>query len=272
MTPDNKSINETIDKNVVLRTENMTMQFGGVVAVDNLHLTIREHQIVALIGPNGAGKTTAFNMITGVYTPSSGKIFLHGEDITGMSPDKITRRGVARTFQNIRLFKDLSVFDNIIIAKHFSMKSNLFSATLRLPGAVRAEKRMRKESEELLERMGLADVKDAVASSLPYGQQRHLEIARALATKPELLLLDEPAAGMNPQETEDLTASIKQIQQDFNLTVFLIEHHMDLVMEISDRIYVLDFGQTIGKGTPAEIQNNPRVVEAYLGVDEDAEN
>ncbi len=267
-----KAIDQIIDKNIVLRTENMTMQFGGVVAVDNLHLTIREHQIVALIGPNGAGKTTAFNMITGVYTPSSGKIFLQGEDITGMKPDKITRMGVARTFQNIRLFKDLTVFENIIIAKHFSMKSNVLSATLRLPGAVREEKRMREESEALLERMGLADVRNDVASSLPYGQQRHLEIARALATGPNLLLLDEPAAGMNPQETEDLTASIKQIQQDFNLTVFLIEHHMDLVMEISDRIYVLDFGQTIGKGTPAEIQNNQRVVEAYLGVDDDAEN
>ncbi|MDF2631881.1 MAG: livG2 [Caproiciproducens sp.] len=267
-----KAIDQIIDKNIVLRTENMTMQFGGVVAVDNLHLTIREHQIVALIGPNGAGKTTAFNMITGVYTPSSGKVFLQGEDITGMKPDKITRMGVARTFQNIRLFKDLTVFENIIIAKHFSMKSNVFSATLRLPGAVHEEKRMREESEALLERMGLADVRNDIASSLPYGQQRHLEIARALATSPNLLLLDEPAAGMNPQETEDLTASIKQIQQDFNLTVFLIEHHMDLVMEISDRIYVLDFGQTIGKGTPAEIQNNQRVVEAYLGVDDDAEN
>jgi branched-chain amino acid transport system ATP-binding protein len=272
MNVDDSVMEKTIDKNIVLRTENMTMQFGGVVAVDNLHLTIREHQIVALIGPNGAGKTTAFNMITGVYTPSSGKIFLRGEDITGMSPDKITRKGCARTFQNIRLFKDLTVFENIIIAKHFSMKSNVISATLRLPGAMREEKRMRAESEELLERMGLADLKNDVASSLPYGKQRHLEIARALATNPSLLLLDEPAAGMNPQETEDLTASIKQIQQDFDLTVFLIEHHMDLVMEISDRIYVLDFGQTIGKGTPDEIQNNQRVVEAYLGVDDDAEN
>lgn len=272
MTAKTPAIDPRIDKNVVLRTENMTMQFGGVVAVDNLSLTIREHKIVALIGPNGAGKTTAFNMITGVYTPSSGKIFLNGLDITGMKPDKITRLGVARTFQNIRLFKELTVFDNIIIAKHFGMKSNVISAALHLPGAQREEKRMREETEALLERMGLADVRGDLAGSLPYGQQRHLEIARALATKPKLLLLDEPAAGMNPQETEELTASIHQIRQDFDLTVFLIEHHMDLVMEISDRIYVLDFGQTIGKGSPAEIQNNQRVVEAYLGVEDDAEN
>lgn len=259
-------------KRVVLSTENLTMQFGGVVAVDNLHLTVREHQIVALIGPNGAGKTTAFNIITGVYTPTSGSVLLNGENITGMSPDRITRRGIARTFQNIRLFRDLTVFENIIIAKHFSMKANVISSTLRLPGARREEKRMREESEELLERMGLADLRDEVSGSLPYGQQRRLEIARALATKPSLLLLDEPAAGMNPQETEDLTASIRQIREDFDLTVFLIEHHMELVMEISDKIYVLDFGQTIGKGTPEEIQNNERVIDAYLGVDDDAEN
>lgn len=270
MTTKEPAVENSIDKDVVLQTQNMTMQFGGVVAVDNLNLTICKHQIVALIGPNGAGKTTAFNMITGVYTPTSGRIFLNGEEITGLSPEKITHRGCARTFQNIRLFKDLTVFENIIIAKHFSMKSNVFSATLRLPSAVREEKRMREESEELLERMGLADVKNDVASSLPYGKQRRLEIARALATKPSLLLLDEPAAGMNPQETEALTASITDIRKDFDLTVFLIEHHMDLVMEISDRIYVLDFGQTIGQGTPAEVQNNQRVVEAYLGVDDDA--
>ncbi len=259
-------------KPVVLSTENVTMQFGGVVAVDNLNLTVREHQIVALIGPNGAGKTTAFNVITGVYTPTSGRVLLQGEDITGLSPDKITQKGVARTFQNIRLFRDLTVFDNIIIAKHFSMKANILTSTLHFPGARREEKRMREESEELLERMGLADLRNEVSGSLPYGQQRRLEIARALATKPKLLLLDEPAAGMNPQETEELTASIRQIRYDFGLTVFLIEHHMDLVMEISDKIYVLDFGQTIGKGAPEEIQNNERVVEAYLGVSDDAES
>jgi len=253
----------------VLRTESVVMRFGGVVAVNDLSIAIEKGEIVALIGPNGAGKTTAFNVITGVYTPTSGTVSLGNTDITGATPDKITKLGVARTFQNIRLFKDLTVFENILIAKHLRFKPNFLSAALRLPSALKAERDMRRSAEELLSRLGLSMVKGEIASSLPYGMQRKLEIARALATDPSILLLDEPAAGMNPQETMELTASIRKIREDFDLTVFMIEHHMDLVMEISDRIYVLDFGETIAHGTPLEIQNNPRVIEAYLGVDED---
>lgn len=278
--------------NEVLRLENVTMQFGGVVAVNNLSLSVNQGEIVALIGPNGAGKTTAFNVITGVYAPTNGAIYFNGDmiisnhpqgnmkklyqgenrdkfpEVKAQTPDAITRLGVARTFQNIRLFKSLTVFDNVLIAKHMRSKAGVLSATLRLNA--KEEKVMREETMALLEILGLADLRDEISSSLPYGQQRRLEIARALATKPSLLLLDEPAAGMNPQETDELTAFIRQIKDDYHLTVFMIEHHMDLVMEISDRIYVLDFGQTIAEGNPEEIQNNPRVIEAYLGVQEDA--
>ncbi len=254
----------------ILKTENVVMQFGGVVAVDSLNIEVNEGEIVALIGPNGAGKTTAFNCITGVYTPTSGRVLYENENITGKSPDKITKLGIARTFQNIRLFKDLTVMENVLIAKHLHVDYNFLSATLRLPKALHGERRMKEECEELLERLGLTAVKNEISSSLPYGMQRHLEIARALATNPKLLLLDEPAAGMNPHETDELTAFIKTVKDDYHLTVFMIEHHMDLVMEISDRIYVLDFGQTIAKGSPDEIQNNDRVIQAYLGVQEDA--
>ncbi len=254
----------------ILKTENVVMQFGGVVAVDSLNIEVNEGEIVALIGPNGAGKTTAFNCITGVYTPTSGRVLFEGDNITGKSPDKITKLGIARTFQNIRLFKDLTVMENVLIAKHLHVNYNFLSATLRLPKALHGERQMKNECEELLERLGLTAVKNEISSSLPYGMQRHLEIARALATNPKLLLLDEPAAGMNPHETDELTAFIKTVKDDYHLTVFMIEHHMDLVMEISDRIYVLDFGQTIAKGTPDEIQNNDRVIQAYLGVQEDA--
>ena len=277
----------------VLGVNDVTMQFGGVVAVNNLSLHVNEGEIVALIGPNGAGKTTAFNVITGVYAPSNGQVvfkdniissnYPHGKFrkkylgeqetmdkysvVKSMTPDKITKLGVARTFQNIRLFKNLTVFENVLIAKHMRSKANFLSATFRLN--YKEEKQNRDETMQLLKILGLDDVKDEVAHSLPYGKQRHLEIARALATKPELLLLDEPAAGMNPQETDELTAFIKKIKDDFNLTVFMIEHHMDLVMEISDRIYVLDFGKLIAEGTPEEIQNNQRVIDAYLGVQQD---
>ncbi|MDI3535967.1 MAG: branched-chain amino acid transport system ATP-binding protein [Eubacteriaceae bacterium] len=260
----------------LLKTEKVIMQFGGVVAVNDLNIDIKKGELAALIGPNGAGKTTAFNVITGVYTPTSGSVLLSPAnendsiDITGKRPDLITGLGIARTFQNIRLFKELSVMENVLIATHQNVNYNFLSAIFRTPKARRGEAEAKEKCEFLLDKLGLIDLKDEKSSSLPYGQQRHLEIARALATSPELLLLDEPAAGMNPQETDELTDFIYQIRSDFDLTIFMIEHHMDLVMQISDHIYVLDFGCTIAKGTPDEIQNNQKVIKAYLGVDADA--
>jgi branched-chain amino acid transport system ATP-binding protein len=252
----------------VLKMENVVMQFGGVTAIDGLSLEVNKGEIVALIGPNGAGKTTAFNCITGIYQPTSGAVSFKGENLKGKSPDSITRLGIARTFQNIRLFSNLTVFDNVLIAKHLRAHDNVFTATLRLN--LKEEDRMRRETEKLLREQDLYELKDEIASSLPYGLQRRLEIARALATSPDLLLLDEPAAGMNPQETQELTDFIVKIRDQYHLTVFMIEHHMDLVMQISERIYVLNFGKLIAQGSSEEIQNNPEVIEAYLGGSEDA--
>lgn len=278
----------------VLRVEDITMQFGGVVAVNNLSLEVNQGEIVALIGPNGAGKTTAFNCITGVYEPTNGRVAFQGETIVenhpngklrtaylgensgkytacvSHTPDQITRAGIARTFQNIRLFSAMTVFENVLIAKHMRAKQNFLSATFRLNG--KEEARVREETTALLEEQNLLHLKDEVAGSLPYGLQRRLEIARALATEPRLLLLDEPAAGMNPQETQALAEFIAETRVKYGLTVFMIEHHMDLVMQISDRIYVLDFGKLIAQGTPDEVRSDQRVIEAYLGVADDAED
>ena len=276
-----------------LRLENVTMQFGGVVSVNNLSLEVPEKKIIALIGPNGAGKTTAFNCITGVYQPTNGLIEFMGKPIVrnypsgaaaktykgenagkfasdpalAPTPDQITGLGIARTFQNIRLWKSMTVFDNVLIAKHQHAKQNVFSAIFRKN--LHEEKRMREETMALLVEQGLDAYKDELAVGLPYGLQRRLEIARALATNPTLLLLDEPAAGMNPQETAELADFVRLIRDKYNLTVFLIEHHMDLVMNISDYIYVIDFGSEIARGVPEEVQNNKRVIDAYLGTTEE---
>ncbi len=251
----------------ILKTDNITMRFGGLTAVDNFFVELEPGEIVGLIGPNGAGKTTVYNMITGIYTPTENKIYFEDEDITGYKPDKIAKLGIARTFQNIRLLDNLTVLDNIMIGTHLHLKSSLFSAILRLPGYTKEEDELYEKSMELLKRVDLDEYTNDKAGSLPYGKQRKLEIARALATDPRLLLLDEPAAGMNPQESAELVGFIRHIRDEFDVTIFLIEHDMKVVMDICERILVLDYGKTIAEGLPKEIKNNPEVIKAYLGVD-----
>lgn len=255
----------------ILTVKKLTKSFGGLTAVSNVNMELSEGELVGLIGPNGAGKTTLFNLITGVYVPTSGTITINtngtNKSLEGLKPYTICKNGLARTFQNIRLFKDLTVIDNVRIAMHKNVKYSLLSSFFHLPSYHKEEAELTKKSMELLKILKLDHKKDELAKNLPYGEQRHLEIARALATNPTLLLLDEPAAGMNPAETSQLTGLISWIREKFNLTILLIEHDMSLVMKICERIYVLDYGMVIANGTPDEIKTNKRVIEAYLGED-----
>ena len=236
----------------LLEVKNLTKNFGGLTAVGDVSMELNEGELVGLIGPNGAGKTTLFNLLTGVYEPSEGTITLDGTVLNGKAPYKIASLGLSRTFQNIRLFKDMTVLENVLVGLSNKQPSNFFASLLRLPKYYSSEEELDGEA-------------DTLAKNLAYGQQRHLEIVRALATEPKILFLDEPAAGMNPQETAELTAHIRQIQKDFGITIILIEHDMSLVMDVTERIYVLEYGRLIAEGTPDEIKNNKRVIEAYLG-------
>ena len=251
----------------LLKAENVSEVFGGLKAVDDFNIYINKGELIGLIGPNGAGKTTAFNLITGVYRPTTGEITFDGQSIVGLKPYQITQRGITRTFQNIRLFSELSVLDNVKIAYHCHVKYGLLESVLRMGRYFSEEAEIEEESLKLLKIFKLDEHAYEVAKNLPYGAQRRLEIARALAAKPKLLLLDEPAAGMNPQETHELMEMIQWIRKQFGLTVLLIEHDMSLVMGICERIYVLEYGIIIASGTPEEIQNNPEVIRAYLGAE-----
>ena len=261
---------EDLDKLPVLDVRNLGIDFGGLTAVDSFNITIGPTEISGLIGPNGAGKTTIFNLLTGVYQPTRGSVLINGIDIKGMPTHNVNRLGIARTFQNIRLFTDMTALDNVKVGLHNSMKCPFISSVLHLPGYYKAEKQANQRAMELLEFMDMADVAGKKAGSLPYGVQRRLEIVRALATDPSIILLDEPAAGMNPSETTELMHQIRRIRDTFHIAIFLIEHDMNLVMNVCEAIAVVNYGRIIAKGTPEEIRSNPAVIEAYLGREEEA--
>ena len=262
------------DKLPVLDVRNLGIDFGGLTAVDGFNITVGPTEISGLIGPNGAGKTTIFNLLTGVYQPTRGSVLINGIDIKGMPTHKVNRLGIARTFQNIRLFTDMTALDNVKVGMHHDIKCSFLGSLLHLPSYYQSEKKANAKAMELLDFMGLADLADQKAGSLPYGVQRRLEIVRALATNPSIILLDEPAAGMNPSETTELMHQIRRIRDTFHIAIFLIEHDMNLVMNVCEAIAVVNYGRLIAKGTPEEIRANPAVIEAYLGKEEsaDAEN
>ena len=256
---------QDVGKLPVLDVRNLGIDFGGLTAVDGFNITIGPTEISGLIGPNGAGKTTIFNLLTGVYQPTRGSILIKGIDTKGMPTHKVNKLGIARTFQNIRLFNDMTALDNVKVGMHNEMKCSFLASLLRLPSYFKAEKKANQRAMELLEFMGLADIADQKAGSLPYGVQRRLEICRALASNPAVILLDEPAAGMNPSETTELMHQIRRIRDTFQIAIFLIEHDMNLVMNVCEAIAVVSYGKIIAKGTPDEIKKNPAVIEAYLG-------
>ena len=259
------------DKLPVLDVRNLGIDFGGLTAVDGFNITVGPTEISGLIGPNGAGKTTIFNLLTGVYQPTRGSVLINGIDIKGMPTHKVNRLGIARTFQNIRLFTDMTALDNVKVGMHHTIKCSFLGSLLHLPSYYKAEKKANEKAMELLDFMGLADVADVKAGSLPYGVQRRLEIVRALATNPSIILLDEPAAGMNPSETTELMHQIRRIRDTFHIAIFLIEHDMNLVMNVCEAIAVVNYGRLIAKGTPEEIRANPAVIEAYLGKEDSAD-